>query len=176
MTDFKFPIPDPLDDIELWTRHVGYTNSGAKAEKALRRYREWKERSLEYLWNLSNCGLTTLPLEIGALTFITHLYCNHNELTTLPPEIGTLTSLILLHCSNNQLTTLPLEIGKLTSLKGLFCYKNNLTTLPIEIGKLTSLTHLICDINPFAEGEPTTIEELQERWRTRLIPVKAAKA
>ena len=133
-------MTDPLDDIELWKKH---TDGDANAEKALRKYRKWKRENSDGGGRLylSNCGLQSLPREIGRLTFLKYLYCSKNELRELPSEIGGLTSLIYLSCSENELRELPPEIGGLTSLKELYCSKNE-----------------------FGEGSPTTIEALKERW------------
>lgn len=43
--------------------------------------------------DLSRLGVTSLPLEIGQLTNLTHLNLFDNQLTSLSPEIGHLTSL-----------------------------------------------------------------------------------
>jgi internalin A len=92
--------------------------------------------------DLSEKGLTKLPLEIGQLTDLMDLNLEKNELTALPPEIGQLTNLRKLDLHDNQLTALPPEIGQLTNLTELALRRNQLTALPPEIGQLTNLMML----------------------------------
>jgi hypothetical protein len=64
--------------------------------------------SLCYL-NLSCCGLTSLPPEVGQLVPLQVLRLTSNKLTMLPPAIGDLGSLEVLAADHNQLTSIPGE-------------------------------------------------------------------
>ncbi|MBI3212019.1 MAG: leucine-rich repeat domain-containing protein [Simkania negevensis] len=97
--------------------------------------------SLQRLNLAGNC-LTSLPKEIGDLVALTSLWLKDNRLTSLPREIRNLTALRFLTLHNNRLTSLLQEIGNLTALTQLSLNGNRLTSLPQEIGDLTALTHL----------------------------------
>ncbi|NGX37263.1 MAG: E3 ubiquitin-protein ligase sspH2 [Chlamydiae bacterium] len=99
-----------------------------------------------------------------ALSQITKLYLNNNNLTSLPPEIGQLAQLQLLDLSNNQLTSLPPEIGQLLQLQGLNLHGNQLTSLPPEIGQLTQLDTIVLDNNKLTSLPPEIGQLLQLRW------------
>ena len=92
---------------------------------------------------LSNKGLTSIPAEIGNLTFLQTLDLSYNSLTSIPAEIGNLINLKYIYLDNNSLTSIPAEIGNLTSLQELDLRNNSLTSIPAEIGNLTSLNSLI---------------------------------
>jgi len=115
--------------------------------------------------DLSNKGLTSLPVEIGKLINLQYLYLNCNRLTCLPSEIGNLTNLRFLNLSKNSLMSLPPEIGNLTNLRRLYLEHNSLTSLPSEIGNLTSLEYLISIDNsltslPSEIGNLTSLKKL----------------
>jgi small GTP-binding protein len=92
--------------------------------------------------DLSGKQLSSVPPEIGKLTYLTHLDLSDNQLTTVPPEIGKLTNLNHLDLRRNGLTSLPPEISKLSKLTYLLLTGNKLTNLPPEITKLTNLQRL----------------------------------
>ena len=77
-------------------------------------------------------GLTSLPLEIGALDSLRFLHLNDHNLTALPPEIGNLSNLRELHLQGNALTALPPEIGRLTALEKLNLAGNPITDSALE--------------------------------------------
>jgi internalin A len=97
--------------------------------------------------NLSDLGLTELPLEIGGLTALTELNVSYNQFSALPPKIGRFTALTVLNVSGNRLSALPAEIGRLTALTALGLARNQLSALPPEIGQLTALTVLYVQNN-----------------------------
>ncbi len=101
--------------------------------------------------DLSSCGLTTLPAEIGKLTNLIELRLYDNKLTSLPTEIGRLTNLKKLLLYSNNLTELPEQIGRLTELQTLGLSGNQLTELPAEIWELTKLTELWLNGNQLTE-------------------------
>ena len=82
---------------------------------------------------LSYNALRSIPIEIGNLLNLQHLYLENNQLTSLPVEIGNLVNLHTLYLSSNQLTILPIEIGNLVNLKKLWLSNNKLKSLPTEI-------------------------------------------
>lgn len=88
---------------------------------------------------LINKNLTTLPPEIGVLTYVEDLWLYGNSLTSLPSEIGNLSNLMLLNLESNGLSTIPPEIGNLAGLTVLELGFNNLSNLPQEIGRLYNL-------------------------------------
>lgn len=91
---------------------------------------------------LSDCPLTSLPIEIGYLTQLLTLDLSYNQLTTLPSEIGKLTLLTHLNLCGNQLTSLPDEFANLTQLQEFYLTFNQFTILPDWIVSLTQLKNL----------------------------------
>jgi len=125
-----------------------------------------QEPTTEMHLDLSNLGLTTLPLEIGQLRELKTLDVSGNHLTTLPPEIGMLRELKRLNVSRNQLTTLPPEIGKLGAMSILTAVDTQLTALPGEIGNLTALRELCLNSSQIATlpREIGELSSLRELW------------
>ncbi len=80
--------------------------------------------------SLEGLGLSSIPEQIGDLTYLRSLDLWHNQLTTLPEQIGDLTALTSLNLRYNQLETLPPQIVNLTTLRNLDFFSNRLTTLP----------------------------------------------
>jgi len=91
---------------------------------------------------LHKSTITTLPPEIGKLTYLTNLNLEQNQLTALPNEIWQLTKLESLDLSENSLTELPAGVSKLMKLKILNLSDNQVIAIPAEIGKLTNLKKL----------------------------------
>ena len=92
--------------------------------------------------DLAGNAITSIPIEIGALTLLTELYLSSNQISELPTEFGALTGLEDLFVDTNPLSTLPTELGALTGLRRLQCFLTALTSVPTELGRLTSLTRL----------------------------------
>ena len=115
-----------------------------------------QEKYLSIGW--PNVELISLPVEIGKLTALKHLFLRYNKLTSLPVEIGKLTALTELNLANNQLTSLPSEIGNLVLLKELVLFENQLTSLPPEIGKLSLLNNLWLEKNRLISVPPEIIK------------------
>ncbi len=109
--------------------------------------------------DLSNRGLTAIPMEVFTQTQLTSLDLSQNRLTQAPPsEIGKLEQLVTLDLSNNQLTGLPAELGRLKKLHTLDVSQNALTGLPMELGQLTQLRVLDLTGNPYSEQDLRAIE------------------
>lgn len=116
--------------------------------------------------DLSNRGLTKLPLQIGKLTALRQLHLGttwgsdepKNRLTQLPQAIGELTNLEELDLSGNYLGSLPAEIGLLTNLRKLNLNVNQLDLLPLEMTKLASLEELGLRRNYFALLPPVVTQ------------------
>lgn len=89
--------------------------------------------------DLSEMGITELPVEIGQLVNLHRLHVNCNQLTALPESIGQLVNLHVLHLGENQLSELPESIGKLANLQQLWLGDCQLTALPESIGQLANL-------------------------------------
>src|SRR5688572_15634064 len=83
---------------------------------ALQRIQEAAETEAIRL-DLSELGLTELPLELWQLSNLQMLYLWGNQLTSVPPEIGRLSNLQELSLSYNQLTSVPSEIWQLSNLQ-----------------------------------------------------------
>ncbi|KAG4978218.1 hypothetical protein JHK82_037493 [Glycine max] len=81
--------------------------------------------------NLSRCknnNISTLPVEIGALSRLGTLDLHSNQLKDYPVEACKL-SLLVLDLSNNSLSGLPPEMGKMTTLRKLLLSGNPMRTL-----------------------------------------------
>ncbi len=105
--------------------------------------------------------LTTLPLEIWALSNLKSLYLDHNQLTTLPPQIVQLTQLRLLSLSYNNFTDLPAALSGLQNLQWLSVANNQLSTLPAVISELKNLKVLSLSNNQL-KALPQTLTGLSQ--------------
>jgi internalin A len=115
--------------------------------------------------DLSNFGLTQLPLELFQFSYLQVLSLSGNQLTTLPAELGQLSLLQELSLFENRLTALPAEIGQLAHLQELTLHKNQLRTLPTQLGQLSRLRELSLSGNPLIQlpaeiGLLSNLEEL----------------
>ncbi len=90
--------------------------------------------------DMSNRGLTSIPMDVFSRTDLVNLDLSNNNLTGAPQsQIGQLKKLKLLDLSGNNLTGLPAELGQLSKLEVLNVSNNQLTGLPMELGNLTQL-------------------------------------
>jgi Leucine-rich repeat (LRR) protein len=99
---------------------------------------------------LRDCGLTSIPEEIGLCTGLEELYLDDNQITSLPEGIfRELKNLKWLSLSSNRITSLSGEIFRgLTALQGLFLSHNQLTSLPEGIfQELIALRSLFLSAN-----------------------------
>jgi leucine-rich repeat protein SHOC2 len=92
--------------------------------------------------DLSNRKITSVPENIGELTYLTRLNLQCNALTKLPDSLCQLINLIELNLSGNRLTTLPESLGNLTKLIELNLHGNPLNSLPDSLANLPNLTIL----------------------------------
>src|SRR2546423_2952395 len=67
--------------------------------------------------DLSNLGLTSVPMSVNKLRKVQILELNRNRLTKLPRGIGKLTELRQLRVESNALRTVPKEIPIVTGFK-----------------------------------------------------------
>ena len=101
-----------------------------------------KKNYKDEVMDLSNCNLTSVPIELLEFKEMKVLYLSFNELTSIPKEIGQLTKLQELYLLGNKLTFIPREIGQLINLEKLDLHYNKLTFIPREIGQLVNLQQL----------------------------------
>lgn len=110
--------------------------------------------------DLSDCGLTEIPREIGNLIKLKTLNLENNvnldlnndhndrkrnNILTLPPEIGNLQNLENLSLYSCGLTALPQEFADLKNLKYLNMNRNEITVFPEQICQLINLENLAID-------------------------------
>ncbi|MDM8552482.1 COR domain-containing protein [Desulfobacterales bacterium HSG2] len=110
--------------------------------------------------DLSMCGITELPEEIGHLKNLKELNLSHNKLKELPKEIVQFKNLIKLYLRYNQLDRLPEEIVQLKNLTILVLSHNRLNELAEEVTQLKNLSILDLSSNQLSEL-PEKIAELK---------------
>ncbi|MCK9361150.1 leucine-rich repeat domain-containing protein [Patescibacteria group bacterium] len=104
--------------------------------------------------DLSNQGLTTIPMDVFSKTELETLDLSDNKLTGAPQaEIRHLQKLKVLDLSGNALTGLPAELGQLKNLETLDVSDNKLTGLPMELGNLTQLRLLDITGNAYSKQD-----------------------
>lgn len=110
-----------------------------------------KEKNWKAL-DLTDCGLTELPPEIGMLENLEYLDLSsdieieeRNIIETLPKEIGNLKSLKELNLYGIGINSLPNEIGNLINLKFININHNSFEKFPEEITSLEKLEFLALD-------------------------------
>lgn len=97
----------------------------------------FKLLSLNFL-EVSHCGLTVLPEDVGDLGSLTRLVLRNNKLEQLPSTIGKLVKLKMLDVSCNCLESMPDELTSLQDLQSLNLSANNLSDIP-DISSLVQL-------------------------------------
>ena len=138
------------------------------------RQQEGEEPSSNRVWDAMDLGGHGLK-SMGASLFrhyphLRKLYFNHNRLTTLPIHISHLRYLTVLDLSFNQLRLLPPEIGMITTLKRLLLFDNGLEILPFEIGSLYNLEMLGLEGNPMSTPDGQIQQrQLIEHGTTELV-------
>ncbi len=108
--------------------------------------------------------LTSLPSELGRLTFMDTLSLFENEIKgTIPSEISRIRRLILLDLSDNAFTgTIPSQLGNLYDMRDRIDLSHNHLTglLPPELGDLTRLRVLELHHNKLSGVIPLEIASL----------------
>jgi internalin A len=112
-----------------------------------RRIQEAIETELKSL-DLSNAGVTQLPVEIGQAKGLKGLYLRGNKGVRLPKEIESLTNLEWLDLAGTDLTEVPAAVLKLGKLRNIDLSNNLITRLPKEIAELEELQILDVGSNP----------------------------
>ncbi|KAF4404432.1 hypothetical protein G4B88_014888 [Cannabis sativa] len=115
--------------------------------------------------NLSNCGLKSLPENIGSLIHLRYLEVTNNPLVKLPDTICDLCNLQTFRLEHGcpSLLELPEGIGKLVNLRFLYlggCSRYDFKGLPKGLSKLTSLRILDWFQNPKNSTKYLTLREL----------------
>ena len=110
--------------------------------------------------DLSNQGLTKLPMDIFDRTDITELNVSGNKLTgALPSQIQRLSKLRKLDASNNLMTGIPAEIGQLSDLEYINFANNGITGLPNEIANLKKLKTIDLSGNNYSAYDMSLIKK-----------------
>uniref|UniRef100_A0A8C8SXJ8 Leucine rich repeat and sterile alpha motif containing 1 n=1 Tax=Pelusios castaneus TaxID=367368 RepID=A0A8C8SXJ8_9SAUR len=89
--------------------------------------------------------LTSLPDDIGQLTYLQVLNLERNLLKSLPRSIGDLAQLQTLNVKGNKLKELPATVGGLRSLRTLDVSENLLRELPRALAHIRTLETLTLD-------------------------------
>jgi plastocyanin len=104
--------------------------------------------------DLSNQGLTSIPMSVFNQTNLEELNVSHNSLTgAIQSQIGQLKNLKVLNASYNQMTGVPAEVGQLQNLQVLDLSYNQLTGLPNELGNLKNLKTLNLTGNSYSQQD-----------------------
>ncbi|MBD2636609.1 leucine-rich repeat domain-containing protein [Limnothrix sp. FACHB-881] len=116
--------------------------------------------------DLSELGLTELPIELFSLTHLEELWLDNNQLTSIPEAIAQLQNLQQLWLDNNQLTSIPKAIAQLQNLQQLYLHNNQLTSIPEAIAQLQNLQTLVLTNNQLTTIPEaiTQLQNLQQLW------------
>ncbi|MGM0444621.1 MAG: leucine-rich repeat domain-containing protein, partial [Fibrobacterota bacterium] len=96
---------------------------------------------------LTECSLSVIPSQIGALDSCSYINLSGNNLESLPRELFQLPALESLSLSQNRLTTLPVAPWSCTLLEQLTLDDNLLTELPAGLFSCINLLRLSVDAN-----------------------------
>ena len=107
---------------------------------------------------LTDCGLTSIPEEIGQLTLLEELNLDSNRITQLPEALAQLKNLKVLRLNGNPLIQLPSFIGQLKHLEVLDLSQCGLLSLPESLSDLSQLNELLLKKNPFNELPSTVLQ------------------
>lgn len=109
--------------------------------------------------NLSDNGLTSVPIEVTKISSLQRLDLRGNQLTVIPDAISSLSDLQTLLLTDNQLTSLPVLFSSLSKLKTLNLGSNQIESFPEEIFELRDLETLFIGRNQI-ESIPGSIAQL----------------
>lgn len=98
--------------------------------------------------------LKHLPIDMSPFQFMKELRISDNALMSIPPSIGLLRSLVVLDVSFNQLGILPSQIATCISLQVIRARSNQIKTIPAELTRLGRLEDLLLDGNPIVRLHP----------------------
>ena len=136
-----------------------YDNPDDAYKEAQRRIKKETAKAATVLY-LNGLGLTSVPPEIGEMTWLKTLYLNENQLTAIPTEIGHLTELTVLNFSRNQLIVITPEIERLTELTLLNLSENQLKDIPLEFSQLKKLNNLWLHKNDDLPLPPEIVDQV----------------
>jgi Leucine-rich repeat (LRR) protein len=111
--------------------------------------------------NLSKCGITVVPEEIGELINLTSLDLRENQIQELPKSFSNLVKLERLHLRTNAFSEFPEVILNFTLLEHLCLSENRISKIPDEINRLRKLDDFQLADNKLKEL-PENILELSE--------------
>jgi len=109
--------------------------------------------------DLSNRGLTEVPMSTFSQTNLRTLDLSGNRLVSVQAEVRHLSELRVLDLSDNILTNVPAELGQLSKLEILDLSGNKLTGLPYELGNLKNLKTLDLRGNAYATADLAIIKQ-----------------
>lgn len=113
----------------------------------------------EYVIDLTNIGIDSLPKIAGYLKGVEHIFLYQNKFLSFPSAVCSYQNLRRLLLSCNQIQSIPDEIGALVNLKILELDFNMLTSISTSIGSLKSLYKLLLNGNQL-ESIPDEIGSL----------------
>ncbi|RIA91477.1 RAM signaling pathway protein [Glomus cerebriforme] len=106
-----------------------------------------KDYKVERL-GLEQNQLTSLPMEICNLTYLSYLNISYNAFKEFPEALCSMKNLEILDISRNKIRKMPDDFGTLISLKGLKISKNSIKQIPLYISEMKDLQYLKLDNNP----------------------------
>ena len=135
---------------------------------ALARLGEVQEIDLSYQGRSGSGFYNVLsPMQSLDLRVLCKLDLSHNQLSQLPITIGSLLSLTHLFLNDNYLSSLqPIIIRRLVNLQELDLRNNKLNNFSLDITELSCLRRLSVQGNPLKDAETRKLMKLanNERW------------
>lgn len=101
--------------------------------------------------DVSKNKLSTLPPEVGSLSFLEKCNFSENQISSIPQQISNAKKISALNLSSNKITTLPDSLGEMVSLISLDLSNNTIAYLPDSFANLTSLEELDLRDNKITE-------------------------
>ncbi|KAF0196860.1 MAG: hypothetical protein FD166_2138 [Bacteroidetes bacterium] len=117
--------------------------------------------------DLSENGLSDLPMSLTKLTQLKELWLDDNTFTSIPESVKSLSNLEYLRFFSNNIDSLNITSGDLKSLKGIdLCY-NKFDTFPMELTNLNNLESVVMWYNEISKL-PEDIARLKNLKRLNL--------
>ena len=110
--------------------------------------------------NLSDHGLTAIPIEVFQLKVLKTLDLCRNQIVKIPYAITQLQNLTRLSLESNQIVKIPDSITQLQNLTRLSLESNQIVKIPDSITQLQNLTRLSLENNQIVEI-PYAVSQLQ---------------